>query len=343
MQNKKLIIAAGAVAVVVVIAIVVVLALREPEGQGGKRPDREFANWDSEIEDADRLTEEAFGLFDEANLMTYEEIIKLAKEGRLRLTSELWRLRRKCPKEMNRYDCNIRIRQFIMNKFPAPGNEKLAGLFRKYLEYEETMSEFKIDEDIPLAERYALIKEKRREIFGDEDAQLVFGLEESKFDFNQKTRNFLKQTEGLSGEERLAKFDEIRKESFGGYYAAVTEAEPKYSVYEREQLFKEEDLGKLSGEEKSAAIRSMREKYFGKDGADRMDQVDRQLAKEKQDLTAYENAEGEFLKNNPGLPEKEREEKLMQLRVQHLGKEEAEAYTRREQYRKSLEKLKSKK
>lgn len=338
-MQKKLLIPIIAVGVLLVVGIVYLLTSGGGSQVPQKLPDHEFENWDQPLSNAGQLTEEAFGLFDDPSQLTYENLLDAAKTGKISLVSELWRLRRSCPKGMSRYDCNIRIRLFLKEKFPAPGGDHLVELLNKYLTYEETMAEYQIPSDLSFQERYELIKKKRREVFGSDDANLVFGLEETKFQFTQNYKSFVADTKGLSGDEKLAKFEEMRKETMGPYYDATVAREPKFTTFEREMFFREDDLSNMEDAEKTAKTREVRVKYFGEAGAQRMAAVDKQLAEEGAAIKTLEAAEADYLKNNTGVPDAEKEKALMALRVKHLGKEEAEAYTRRQKYEEEMAKL----
>src|SRR6185295_5973015 len=102
---------------------------------------------------------------------------------------------------------------YISKRFPFPDNEKLVALLDKYLKYEVTMTQFKIPENLTTEQRYALIKQKRREIFGGDDANLVFGLEESKVNFNFAYQNFAKTSANTPGDARIAQYEQLRKQT----------------------------------------------------------------------------------------------------------------------------------
>ncbi len=341
MNQKPLVF--GALLVVVLLLVAAIWYLSSERSGDGARPvalpDHKFENWDSPIQDPEGLSREARSLFEGIEVLSYEQLIQAARRGEVSLVSELWRLRRQCPEDMDRYDCNIRIRQFIMDKFLPPGNEQLVELFTKYLKYEEEMSRFEMPGDLTLKQQYELIREKRRDFFGPEDARLVFGFEEAKAGFTAEFKSFQEQTAGLSGDARVEAYEEMRKKAYGDYYETVVAREPKFSKYETELDLRGNDLAGLDADKRGAYVTEMREKYFGKEGAARMAQVDAEIAERETKLAAYKSAESELLSNNAELSGEERDAKLMELRVKHFGKEEAEAYTRRENYEKAMREL----
>lgn len=340
MDNRKLIALAGAGALALIVLLAVLLFWPDHNAESPTMlPDHQFENWDQPLANESALSEEALSMFDQEGMLSFEALLEAARKGEISLISELWRLRRQCPEGMSRFDCNIRIRQFLMQKFPPPGNEALTEMFRNYLNYEEAMARLQLPEDMSLADRYKLIREKRREIFGVDDAKLLFGLEEAKFDYNRELPRFMEQSQNMNGDARIAAYESMRKKVYGDYYAAVVAREPPFDRYSTEIELRDRDLAALDADKRSAALQDMRTQYFGEAGAERMAAVDRMLAEEKERASAYEKAEAEFLAQNASLNPEERERKLRDLRVRLLGEEEAAAYERREAYRKTMEKM----
>lgn len=81
----------------------------------------------------------------------------------------------------------------------------------------------------------------------------------------------------------------------------------------------------------------MEENIFGKEAADRIAKGREEYAEELKKIETYQIKEKEFLTANPGLSSKDREEKLMKLRIEYLGgKEEAELYSKRMELEREL-------
>ena len=360
-MNKKLLIIAG-----IIIAAIAGLTIFVLSGGGGgdkgnltRLPDHSFEDWSKNITNSQAVTNEALDLFD-STVLSYDKIMEMAKTGRISLVSELWRLRRKCPalqkqyadkmtadeKEKARdewYRCNLLIQKFLMAKFKKPGNEHLANIFMKYVRYEGIMREFQMPKDISREERYKLIKEKRREIMGNADAQLVFGLEETKVSYNGTLKNFMKDTRGMSGDERMKAYPDMRKKAYGDYYDAMVEKEPRFSTYNMEMTLRNNDLTAMKGEARTQYVRGMRERYFGKAGADRMAKVDQQIAQEKDTIEKYKAAESKFLTENASLSDADKETKLRAMRVKFMGSAAAAAYERRMKYEDYMRKKRAEK
>ncbi|ABJ77052.1 lipase secretion chaperone [Leptospira borgpetersenii] len=213
-------------------------------------------------------------IFDEnGNWLSFDELLRYASTGEVNLVSELWALRRECPEDLIYEQCNEVIRAFIADHYSGKEVEYLMNLFSSYLKYEITMREFEFSDDLSNAEKYELIKKKRREFFSDNDAQLIFGLEEAEETYRNSLGGFLIDTESLNGEQRIQKYEEFRKNVYGRYYNTVKKRESKYNTYETEMFLREDELEGMSLSDRNNKTKYMREKYFGRDGADRMDMI----------------------------------------------------------------------
>ncbi|TGL60543.1 lipase secretion chaperone [Leptospira sarikeiensis] len=268
-------------------------------------------------------------LYRDGQWLNYDEILQYASNGELDLVSSLWELRRKCPADYTPDQCNEIVKAFILEQYPGAAGERLIGLFRKYLSYEMVLREFEQPKGKTPEEIYEIVKKKRREIFSDQDAKLIFGLEEAEKDFQFGYNQFLSETKNLSGDKRLARYEEYRKGVYGNYYNTINKREPKFTKYETELFFKEPDLNKLSAAEKDPQVRAIREKYFGKDGADRIEKVYKEIEAAKQKENQTDQEEQAWIKAHPTAKADERNKALNDIRVKNLGQEEAEAYGRR--------------
>lgn len=269
-------------------------------------------------------------LFTEENMYSFAQLMELARTGRLSLIAELWKMRSKCGDNINYDECNIRIENFLREQYPAPDNEKIIGLFRNYLRYEDAMRRFKLPDNTPMAERLDLIKKKRREFFSEADAQLIFGYEETRSSSEDTLAEFVKSSTNMPASERVKKYYELRKQAMGDYNAALNESEPQYTRYETELMLRSDEMQRQNSY--AATTQAMREKYFGAEGARRMAQVDKEIKEERARIDNYEAAAQKFLRDNAGLSDADKKAKLAEIRVGIMGKEEAEAYERRMQY-----------
>ncbi|MBM9577782.1 hypothetical protein JWG45_11525 [Leptospira sp. 201903070] len=278
-------------------------------------------------------------IFDEnGNWLTFDELMQYAATGEVNLVSELWALRRQCPENTAYEQCNEIIRAFIADHYSGKDADYLMKLFSGYLRYETTMREFELPDKLSRAEKYEIVKKKRREFFSDNDAKLIFGLEEAEETYQDSLSGFLKDTESLSGDKRMERYEDYRKNVYGQYYNTVKTREPKYNTYETEMFLRDKELEKMNLSDRNGKTRAIREKYFGKDGADRMDAVYKEIEEREKKEKQTHTEESDWLQKNSNVKGEAREKALMEIRVKNLGKEEAEEYSRRLKYEEELKK-----
>lgn len=286
-------------------------------------------------------------LFTEEGMYSFSQLMDMARTGRLSLVAELWRLRTKCDagmpdkdgkpaqgQQMNIDECNTRIENFLREQYPKPDNEKIVNLFRNYLRYEDAMRRLQVSDKMPLGERLELMRKKRREFFSEADAQLIFGYDEARAAAQEALSEFYKNSAGMPADQRVKKYYELRQKNLGDYNAAFNEQEPAYTRYETEIMLRSDEMQRKGNS--AAETQTMREKFFGAEAAKRMAQVDKEIQDERSRLESYESAAQKLLNESASLPDADRKKKLAELRVNMLGKEEAEAYERRMQYEEYL-------
>ncbi len=116
--------------------------------------------------------------------------------------------------------------------------------------------------------------------------------------------------------------------------------EDSFDHYQTEILLREKELAGLNGDDKEKKLASLQTKYFGKDGAERIAAANKEIAAQNKKIADYEKAEREFLSSNNGISEKDKEQKLKELRVKMLGEEDAESYARQKQYEEEVNNIK---
>ncbi|MDF3820599.1 lipase secretion chaperone [Leptospira sp. 96542] len=278
----------------------------------------------------DGFWDEAISPFREEEPKPYLEILEDLKTGKINFVWEVWAMRRKCNPDYTPDQCNQTILAYIDSEYASPDKEKLKELFVSYFKYEEEYRKWEQPTDLSFNDLYEKIKQKRREIL-KENADLIFGMEESQVSFLEGSQNIIKETSNLSGDERVKKYQDFKQKTYGPYYKAMVTREDNFQNYETEKLLREKELNNLSQlEEREKFVNKLETKYFGKEKADAMaaDRKRERLAVES--IQNYESKEKEFLRLNPSMNETEKMNKLKELRIKILGsEEEADAYIRR--------------
>jgi lipase chaperone LimK len=266
-------------------------------------------------------------LLKDESLVSWDELKTMALRGQMNLISKLWEIRRLCPENSSPLHCDQLVTAFIKNRYPHPDNQEMAKLFKAYSNYEERMRNDESLNQLPINERYDLMRDLRKEMFSPAEHALLFGFEESSYDYHIELGSFLESTNNLSGDVRKERWQQLQNQMLGDFQEAYLDQQDPFDQYEVvEELYSNE----ISSENGTDIQQQIREDFFGKEGAQRMKEVDIELAKEEQQIKTYKALEDEFLNNNKYLSESEKENQLQQLRIDTLGKDLAEQYKRRQ-------------
>ncbi|GBF50580.1 proteobacterial lipase chaperone protein [Leptospira ryugenii] len=279
--------------------------------------------------DQSQFWDAALSPFREDSPKSYLEIIEDLKTGKINFVWELWALRRKCDAGYTAEQCNQTILTYIDQTYESPGREKLRDLFESYFRYEEGIRKLDLSGESKFEDRYEILKNKRREIMGDEKSDLVFGMEESQVQFLEGSANFIQSSKNMNPEERVKKFDTLKRKTYGSYYDSIVSREDKFDHYQTEIGLREREFAGLNAEEKEKKLTALDIKYFGKERASELAKIRKEESEQAERISNYEKQEKEFLRLNPNLSDKDKEKKLKELRVKAFGEEEAEAYERR--------------
>jgi len=275
------------------------------------------------------IWDEALSPFQEENKKSYLEILSDLKSGKINFVWEVWALRSKCPKEYSPSQCDATILAYIDANYEGSDHDKIKDLYVSYFKYESDIRQLQLPANIDFGERYDILKEQRLKSLGSEKAELIFGMEEAQVNFMEGSQNFIQATKNMNPDERVKKFEELRKKTYGSYFENVMSREDRFNHYETEILLRESEMQKLSPEEKEKKLSSLEVKYFGKEKASLIAKARLEEKQEQQRYTDLTKKEEDLLKAYPNLSAKEKEIKIQELRTKILGKEDAEAYTRR--------------
>lgn len=262
----------------------------------------------------------------------FSEFLEGLRIGEYNIVWEIWELRRKCPTEYSANQCNDMVLSYINSTYA--NQEEMKKLITDYFRYEQEIRQLKISPELKFDESYELIKKKRREVLGENTAELFFGMEESQVSFLDTSKRFIDSSKDLSPDERVKQYEELKKKVYGNYYSSLVKREDKYDHYTTELELRTKEFENLSEEDKEKKLVTLETKYFGKERAELMAKNRKESKEEENKISDYQKKEKELLEQNQNLSEKEKSEKLMELRVQHFGKEEAESYTRRLEFEK---------
>lgn len=234
------------------------------------------------------------------------------------------------------------VKKYLYSQFPASEAAILFETYQNYIQCEiDLADEFKnltsaksADEAVEILKK---IQEFRRERLGAELADKLFGTDVKAKEYAFR-RAAIVGDETLYGETKTEMLRKLNIEMWGDDADAV-EAHPNpYNRYREKMTIYKRDLDDLGSEKlRQEKIKEYRKEFFPPEVVKRLDEVDREIASEKQKETLYREKEKQILEST-GLTEASKQEKLKKLQDDMFGKE-ADAFRRGETMRMELEKL----
>jgi lipase chaperone LimK len=161
-----------------------------------------------------------------------------------------------------------RIRAAIEARLEEPARSEALDLLDRYLAYRESARALYDDATaaLDLERRFQRLRELRRERFGAEVAEALFGAEEARWHVDLERRR-IAEDESLSPEERARELARLEQELPEAVRATRNAALAAVTL--------RQDEARLRADGASAAeISALRERRFGKQAADRLDALD---------------------------------------------------------------------
>lgn len=238
------------------------------------------------------------------------------------------------------------VRKYLFSEFSEAEAQQLFDTYKKYLECEMALvDEYKnlsnvksMSEAIDTLKK---IQEFRRARLGDELADKLFGADVKAKEYAFR-RGDIVGDKNLYGKEKEDLLKKLNEDMWGGESKAVEAFEPDtpmaWQRFNEKQSIYKKDLDELSsGEAREAKIKEYRTDFFSPEVIKRLDDVDQQIAGEKQNESIYRDKEKTILEDN-AMTEDQKNQKVKELQ-DHLFGEEADAFRRRETMRIELEKM----
>ncbi len=208
---------------------------------------------------------------------------------------------------------------------------RIREIFLKYLDYVDRMQKpgfFSGKET--LREQIEKIRRLRREIFGQEVADILFRAEEKSVDYALGVRE-LQQDKTLDEKTRKERIAELAGNLPPEVKDSVLYKDPRQKFIEEEKEAAV-DLESLPPEERAQKIHELRVKHFGPEATERLEKLDVETEQRVQRFNAYESARAAFLSDpaSANLTREQQDAKLKELRDRNLNAMEAEEASARD-------------
>lgn len=234
------------------------------------------------------------------------------------------------------------VRQLLFSEFSESEARQLFETYEKYIETEIALADqfrqfglVRTPEDA--LEILRQIQEFRRARLGEELADQLFGADVKAREYAFRRAAIVGDAD-LYGPEKETLLEKLNEDMWGDEAGTVESHPNAYTRYREKLSIYEKDLSETPSEEtRLQKIREFRQQFFPPEAVERLEDVDRQIARERQQETLYRE-KASLLLENPDLTGTDREQKLRQLQDEVFG-EQAEAFRRSETMRIEREKM----
>ena len=246
-----------------------------------------------------------------------------------------------CKSAVGLADNLEKARQYLYSVLPSETAGSMLKLYETYLNYQIGLQDKFKEWGMPTTPNESLehlvkLQEYRREIFGKEIADIIFGASVEAQEYTIR-RNAIFYDANLYAAQKEQLLKELNNEMWGDELIADVDV-PEYTRYqEKLQLYKKDIEDLRTEEEKQAFLQHLRMEVFTPVQRQRLEEADRTIAEEEMIKEQYFAKEKEIL-NDPNLSEKEREKRIRDLQDATFG-EEADAFRRRQAMQKGAEEL----
>lgn len=220
---------------------------------------------------------------------------------------------------------------------------KLFETYKKYLNCEMELARRMKDWGTPLSpdrmlELLARAQEYRRTELGPELANSLFGADVKAKEYSIR-RGMIVQ-EDLYGEEKEKRIRELSDDMWGDESEAVLGVQKPYSRYREKLSLYKKDMAELeTDDDKAQLVRKFREEVFSPEVVARLEAVDRQHQKDRENELLYRTESSEIMMNTE-LTDSDKNKKIEELQARYF--KDPEAFRRRENMQRGLEALKEK-
>jgi lipase chaperone LimK len=233
-----------------------------------------------------------------------------------------------------------KVRQYLNSQFDESEATRLFDIYQKYMKCQIKISnggKYEVKNQDP---RYLLsllytIQNFRREELGKETADALFGSEVKESEYSLR-RALIIGDNTLYGKEKESRLQKLKMDMWDGEAVSMPEDSNPLNRYQFKMQLYQKDFSELGKKEREIKTEDFRKEFFTKEQIERLNEVDAQITKEKQDMEHYHAAEQNILNLRDITPE-EKDKRIKLLQYKFFGKE-AESFRRREAMRKALEK-----
>ena len=238
------------------------------------------------------------------------------------------------------------VKKYLFSQFSEPEAQKLFDTYKDYLKCEIALSKSKEIRNLTnvrsteeAIEALKQIQEFRRDRLGVELADKLFGADVKAKEYAFRRADIVGD-DALYGPEKEDQLKKLNQDMWGEDADAVEDHPNNYNRYKEKLKIYQKDFDEMPSEQaRKEKDKEFRNEFFTPEVVKRLDDVDQQIAAEKQNELDYREKEKQILEDKK-LSEEKRSAQIQTLQNKMFG-DEADAFKRRETMRIELERLKT--
>ncbi|MFA5517858.1 MAG: lipase secretion chaperone [Spirochaetota bacterium] len=225
------------------------------------------------------------------------------------------------------------VKKYLNSSMDIKEADLLFALYQKYINYEAIMAEelSKID-SLNSTSDYLnvlrMMKKKQIEMFGQEDADILFGVSLKMKEYPVR-RSAILNDNSIYADEKEKKLKVLNEEMWGKDWQNIESSRKPYVAYNEKLSLYSKDFEEMSAVEKNAKINQVRKEIFSQEIVERLENLDRELEAEKGREEEYREKYKSIMAD-ASLKETDKQEKIASLQKEMFG-ENADLMRRREQ------------
>ena len=225
------------------------------------------------------------------------------------------------------------VKKYLNSSMDIKEADLLFALYQKYINYEAIMAEelSKID-SLNSTSDYLnvlrMMKKKQIEMFGQEDADILFGVSLKMKEYPVR-RSAILNDNSIYADEKEKKLKVLNEEMWGKDWQNIESSRKPYVAYNEKLSLYSKDFEEMSAVEKNAKINQVRKEIFSQEIVERLENLDRELEAEKGREEEYREKYKSIMAD-ASLKETDKQEKIASLQKEMFG-ENADLIRRREQ------------
>ncbi len=197
----------------------------------------------------------------------------------------------------------LAVQEYLYSVMSMEKADQLLALYKKYIEYQKNLSSKLNSWGMPrnaeeAIDRLHKLQDYRREIFGKETADALFGAEIKSREYPIR-RSEIVYDEDMYGKEKEELIQRLNQEMWGE--SDVEEYTNPYNRYKEKMEIYGRDLREMSETDREEQIKEFRNQYFSTEQVSRLEEVDKVIDEEKSTEKQYRSDE-ERIQNDPNEP-----------------------------------------